>query len=372
MRIFFWSETFWPRIGGVENLAARLLPALRARGHEFMVVTWAHTEYPDKIQYQDIPVYRFPFFLRGPQGGVDPIMEHVRQVARLKQGFAPDLVHINSYGRSVLFHLMTANAHPAPILVTLHQALPDEPVGQDTVLGKLLAAADWVVAVSDSVLVHATQLTQKIIRCSSVIHNALEIPAGDAAPIAFDRPKLLCLGRLVAEKGFDVALSAFAAVLERFPGAHLLIVGDGPERKNLATRAVELRLSNAVEFVGVVPPEDVPRWISEATLVLIPSRLEGFGLVALEAALLGRPVVATRVGGIPEIVVHEHTGLLVEKDDTDGFAHAVRFLLENPQVASDMSRSAQLRARALFSWDAHVNAYHDLYQRLTKKHVTTA
>lgn len=367
MRILFWSETFWPRVGGVENLAARLLPALRARGHEFMVVTWAHTEYPDKIQYKEIPVYRFPFFSRGPQGGVYPIMEHIWQVARLKQSFAPDLVHINSYGRSILFHLMTANAHPAPVLLTLHQALPNEPVGRDTVLGRLLATADWVVAVSDSVLAHAAHLAQRIVPCSSVIHNALEIPAGNPAPISFDRPKLLCLGRLVAEKGFDVALSAFATVVARFPDARLVIVGDGPERKNLTTRAAELRLSNAVEFVGAIPPEEVPQWISEATLVLIPSQVEGFGLVALEAALLGRPVVATRVGGIPEVVAHAQTGLLVDKDDSNGLAHAVSFFFENPQAATEMGRNAQMRARALFSWDVHVNAYDELYHRLTEK-----
>jgi len=368
MRILFWSETFWPRIGGVENAAAKLLPALRSRGHEFMVITWAHTEHPDKIQYQDIPIYQFPFFSRGPQDGADPIMEHIGHVARLKQSFAPHLVHINSYGRSVLFHLMTANAHPAPMLVTLHQSLPDQPVGPDTVLVKLLAAADWVVAVSDAVLAHATQLAQGIIQRSSVIHNALEISAGGPVPISFDRPRLLCIGRLVAEKGFDLALSAFATVLERFPGAHLVIVGEGPERKNLAKRVAELRLSNAVEFVGAVPPEDVPRWISEATMLLIPSRVEGFGLVALEAALLGRAVVATCVGGLPEVVVHKQTGLLVEKDDTDGFVRAVRFLMDHPQTASEMGRNAQTRARALFNWDVHVKSYDDLYQRLYQEH----
>ena len=371
MRVLFWSETFWPRVGGVENLAARLLPALRARGHEFMVVTWEHTEYPDKIHYKEIPVYRFPFFSRGPQGGADRIVEHIRQMVRLKQSFAPDLIHVNSYGRSILFHLMTANAHSTPVLVTLHQALPNEPVERDTVLGKVLATADWVTAVSAAVLAHAIQLAPRIGPRSSVIHNALEIPAGDPPPASFARPRLLCLGRLVVEKGFDVALSAFTTVLERFPDARLVIVGEGPERKNLATRAAELRLGNTVEFVGAVPVEEVPHWISEAAVVLIPSRLEGFGLVALEAALLGRPVVATRVGGILEVVSHEQTGLLVEKDDSNGIANAVRSLLEDPPTAYEMGRNAQTRARELFSWDAHVNSYDELYRRLTNKRAAT-
>src|SRR5262245_19351945 len=106
MKVLFWSETFWPRIGGVENLAARLLPALKARSHEFRVVTWDETESPDHIVYEDIPVYRFRFF---SSRSLDQIMDYRREVANLKIRFAPDLIHINSYGQSVLFHLNTIN-----------------------------------------------------------------------------------------------------------------------------------------------------------------------------------------------------------------------------------------------------------------------
>src|SRR5438445_452456 len=161
MRILFWSETFWPRVGGVENLAATLLPALQARRHEFVVVTWENMEIPDVIHYQGIPVYRFPFF-SGPRDRLDPLIENRRQVAKLKQDFAPELVHINSYGQSVLFHVSTASAHPAPVLITLHQALAEGPVGRDSLLGHLLRTADWVNTCSNAVLAHARQLVPEI------------------------------------------------------------------------------------------------------------------------------------------------------------------------------------------------------------------
>src|SRR5437870_13694470 len=185
MRILFWSETFWPRIGGVENLAARLLPALQSRGHEFAVVTWDNVEDADQILYQDIPVYRFPFFSGGHQDGLRSMIETRRQVARLKQQFAPDLVHINSYGRSVLFHLNTTSAHPGPVLVTLHQALPDEPVANDSLLGHVLRTAGWVTACSSAVLTHARRLVPEVIPCSSVILNALEPPPFAPPPTPF-------------------------------------------------------------------------------------------------------------------------------------------------------------------------------------------
>ncbi|HEY3305034.1 MAG TPA: glycosyltransferase family 4 protein [Candidatus Binatia bacterium] len=128
--------------GSVENLAARLLPALRDRGHEFIVVTWGTPDLPSEELYGDIPVHRFPFFPGFQPGTINPLTEAAAKVRKLKQEFRPDLVHVNSYGCSVLFHLMTANAHPAPTLVTLHQALPNEPVGPETLLGKVLRYAD--------------------------------------------------------------------------------------------------------------------------------------------------------------------------------------------------------------------------------------
>jgi glycogen(starch) synthase len=367
MKVLFWSETFWPRVGGVENLAARLLPALRARGYEFAVVTWENTEFPDQIFYDGIPVYRFPFFSRSNQRSLDPIMEYRRQVSELKKRFAPELVHINSFGRSVLFHLSTANAHPTPVLITLHQALADEPFGQDSLLGHLLRTADWVNACSDAVLTRVRQLVPEIIPCSSVIHNALEAPSFDPQPLPFDPPRLLCVGRLVAEKGFDSALTAFATVLDRFPSARLVIAGDGPERQRLTKQMTDLGLINSVEFVGSVPPETVPHLMNKATLVLIPSRLEGFGLVALEAALMARPVVATHVGGLSEVVLHQKTGFLVEQEDEEGLANAILFLLSNPQTASAFGDAARQRAQEVFSFERYVNAHDDLYESLIRK-----
>jgi glycogen(starch) synthase len=364
MRILFWSETFWPRVGGVENLAARLLPSLQTRGHDFLVVTWENIKDPDEIRYQGIPVFRFPFFSGGRQGSLDPLLENRRQVAKLKQDFTPDLVHINSYGQSVLFHLNTSSAYPAPVLVTLHQSLPEEPVGHQSLLGSLLRTSDWITACSASVLAHTRQLLPEITPRSSVIYNSCTAPAFDPQPISFDPPRLLCLGRLVTGKGFDLALAALPTVLHRFPSARLVIAGDGPERESLKKQSIALGLVDSVEFAGSVPPESVAHLIDEATVVLIPSRLEGFGLVALEAALMARPVVAARVGGLPEVILHEQTGLLVERNDGSGLAQPVTRLLEQPDLAIRLGQAARYRAQREFTWERHVNAYDTLYRAL--------
>ncbi len=366
MRILFWSETFWPRVGGVENLAARLLPALRARGYEFAVVTWENIESPDEIRYEGIPVYRFPFFLHSREGSLEPLIENRRRVVQLKKEFAPELVHINSYGGSVLFHMNTTLAHPAPMLVSLHQSLPEGPVGSETLLGRILRDADWITACSAFVLSNVRHLVPEVTQRSSLIYNAREQSSCDLTPVSVDRPKtILCLGRLVHEKGFDVALAAFARIRDRFPDLRLIIAGDGPERARLQEQAVELSIADRVRFPGWVAPEAVPELMNIAAMVVIPSRWqEPFGLIALEAAFLARPIIATRVGGLPEIIAHEKSGLLVEPESSGALADAMAYLLTHPEAGERIGEAARSRARELFAWEDYVDSHDVLYRKL--------
>jgi glycogen(starch) synthase len=105
--------------------------------------------------------------------------------------------------------------------------------------------------------------------------------------------------------------------------------------------------------------------MKSATIVVMPSRWEeAFGLVALEAALMGRPVVATRVGGLPEVVVDRETGLIVQKDDSEALADAIASLLDQPQQAMAMGNAGRLRAQQIFSLQRYVDAYDALYRTL--------
>jgi glycogen(starch) synthase len=126
-------------------------------------------------------------------------------------------------------------------------------------------------------------------------------------------------------------------------------------------------LTRAVDFVGWVAPAQVPTLLNSATAVVISSRQEALPLVALEAALMARPVVATRVGGLPEVVVHQKTGLLVEKDSREGLAAAISFLLDHPAVAAQMGQAARSRAREVFSLERCVAAYDALYRTLARE-----
>jgi glycogen synthase len=366
MRVLFWSGTFWPKIGGVEVLTSKLLPALKDRGFEITVVTpTSDPRFPMEEEYQGIQLYRLPFLLGR---NLDQLVKLRQQVIKIKRAVAPQLIHINAVGVSDFFHLTTTSAHPAPLLVTLHdEKLHDDfidlGVGADHLLGRTLRSADWVCCVSESLLAEVLRLVPELGSRSSVVHNGLDIPELAPEPPP-EEPSCLCLGRLVKRKGFDVALAAFAIVARRFLRARLVIAGDGPERAALERQAAALYIKDRIEFVGWLEPSMVSELLNTATIVVMPSRREPFGLVALEAALMARPIVATRVGGIAEIVEHGKTGLLVENEHASGFAEAISRLLEHPEIAVDMGRAARQRAINKFGWKRCVDGYEALYRKL--------
>src|SRR5262245_56832894 len=141
-RILFWSERFWPTIGGVGISASKLLPALQARGYEFVVVTSKdYFDLPEERCFQGIPVYRFPFWSSPAKADVSQIVGLRRRIAHLKQTFLPNLVHIGFLGASVAFHLHTADVHSSLLLVSTDSSFPAQELGRDSLTGRTLRLA---------------------------------------------------------------------------------------------------------------------------------------------------------------------------------------------------------------------------------------
>lgn len=367
MRLLVWQEQFWPQVGGIEVLARKLFSSLRERGYEICVVTRQdRLDVPNQGQYQGVAIYRYPIWAAVTRSDINQIVEIRRRIKELKRAFQPDLIHTNGLGPSVLFQLDTVDAHATPSLVTLHTTLKSvipTRARQDALYKRTLLAASWVTCVSAAVLDEARQLVPEITPRSSVTYNGLGCSAPQPEPLSFDPPRLLCLGRLIRDKGFDVALKAFASLAGRMPGLRLVIAGDGAVRSSLEALAVELGIRDCVEFLGWVSPDRVPALVNSATLVVMPSRREGLPGVALEAALMARPVVATAVGGTPEIVLHQKTGLLVAQDDEEALAEAILYLLTHRAVATAFGHAARRRAQEVFSFERYVDAYDALYRK---------
>ena len=363
MRILFWQEGFWPNGGGTTVMGQHLLCSLRDRGHDIAVVTRRDSsELPERHDWRGIPVHRFPFWRVIHEGKPAEVGALCQRISTLARSFAPDVVHLNGFGPSALFRILTARATPAPTVVALHSAntlsaLPTSLARQ------LLESADWVVACAAALLTEARRNVPAIASFSSVLHNGVTTPVRPAVPPP-PAPRLLCIGWLVPHKGFDLAIRALAALQGRFPGLTLRIAGKGSERSDLERLALRAGVSDRVEFLGAVPHEDVPRLLDEASALVIPSRREAFPLVALEAGAAARPVVAARVGGLEELVADGETGFLVAPESAESLAGAISILLSDPPRAAAMGAAARALVLRRFSLDAHVDAYEKLYDRL--------
>ena len=370
MRLLYSSPFYWPSIGGMEVISAKLVGALRARGHEVRVVTsHGQFELPDEEERDGVRIHRFPFHRALETSDPVLLLRTQRRLAQLKREFRPDVVHVNLTDASVIFHLLTAAAYPSKVVVALHMMAPEQLCGPETVFGRVLRAADWVTAVSEAPLAAMRRVMPEIAPISSVILNGIEAPRLRPRPLPTEPPMLLCVGRMSAEKGFDTAIAGFASIAGRWPTMRLVIAGDGAERLALEQQAQLLGVAGRVDFLGWVAPDGVPALINDATIVLMPSRSEGLPLVAIEAALMARPLVATRVGGLPEVVLDGETGVLVECDNSEALGGAVASLLEHPQRAAQMGHAARARALNVFSGERCVAQYDLLYQHLTREPV---
>ena len=367
MRILCWCDAFWPRVGGVEVLAARVVLGLRARGHQVLVVSDRQVVLEAESSFQGIPVRRFPFLETAHFRDADRWVALRQEVAALKRRFQPDVTWIYHPNIDAAFHLATLAACGSPTLVTAHGAYADGLTAEEHTIGRVLRTADWVTACTAAALDDTRTRVPEIVGRSSVVWTGLEMPPQAPRPLPAGPPRLLCAGRMrtVREKGFDVAIHALPAVLDRFPGARLAIAGDGPARPEIEAIARDAGVRDHVDFLGWVRPDDLPDVMSDATLVLVPSRVAaGFGLAALQAAQMARVVVAANVGGLREVVADGETGVLCEPGSAEALAAATLDLLADRDGLARMGVRARQRAALGFSLERHVDQYDELLRRL--------
>ncbi len=303
MRVLYFVERFWPFIGGVEVMTARVLPPLARRGIEITIVTSQDDlELPERDRIDGVEVRRLPFGDAVRTSNLDAVIEMRQRIGALpRREVQPDLVHMVFTGPGIYFPVTTAHISPAPTLLSFHGSWPLADLERHSLLRQAIGISAWLTACSDSALADLRALGQGIENRSSTILNGLD-PSFEPSELRFDPPVLFCAARLVPEKGLDIAIAALALVREQFPTARLRLAGEGPLRPELERQAAVLGVADSTEFLGARSPDEIATLVDSATVVLVPSRLEGFGLIALEGMLGLRPVVAARTGGLPEVL----------------------------------------------------------------------
>ena len=305
-----------------------------------------------------IPAHVVPLpGVRRPWGGV---IRGVAALHRLARGCGARLLHANGTramvyagpagrlsGRPVIWHVRVADPEPA--------------------LDRILTAlARAVVVNSDAVARRFPWARPGKVRR---IHNGVDLsrfsprqpPAAlrGALGIPEDVPVAASVGRFVAYKGYDHLLDTARLVRDARPDVHWILVGDGELRDALEARRRDLALADRVRFTGW--REDVPDLLALCAVFVLPSLGEHFGRVLVEAMAMGRPVVATDAGGVPEIVLPGETGLLVPPAQPKALAEAVLALLDDPARAAALGAAGRRRAETEFSLARHAAAVEALY-----------
>jgi glycosyltransferase involved in cell wall biosynthesis len=312
-------------IGGSERHLLTLLPALAERGVDVRLLGLDDpSRAPDPFyDALTVPYERLP----APRDLDAGLALRVRRAVRSADVVHTHLVHADVYGALGSRRLVSTKHNDDPFRA-----------GSFRYVERLLAwRAAQVIAITDALARFQIERVGLPAGKVEVIHYGLDdLPAAWGTnppdPVLTDARVLLCVCRLEPQKGVDVAIEA----LEHIPDAHLVVLGEGPQRAELERLA-----GPRAHLLGRVP--DVAAWLRRAELLVHPVRWEGFGLALLEAMLASLPVVGTRVSSIPEIVVDGETGLLVPPDDPVALAAAVNRVLVQP------GEYGQARARAEFS-----------------------
>ena len=364
--VLWWLNEFPPDPGGIATIAGLLRPALDERFDMVMLVTQGG---PSDEMVGRTRLIRRRIWEDFRSEDLRRQTSWVPFVRELKAELAPDVYHVHLADPIPILHLLTLQVAPAPTVLTVHvdtlASLLDAHGGG--LFGRLLDLSTVTIAVAtataESLVRHRPERADRIV----VIPNGVPIGAEPTPPTA--EPRLLAMGRLVEQKGFDRLLRALPTVVEAVPEVRLTIAGDGVARPALAALASELGIADHVHFPGHVSREQVGRLLAEARVVALPSRFEGMPLVALEAGERGRCVVGTDVGGVNEVIVDGVTGLLVEESTLDSdprplAAALIRSLVE-PGLAERLGAAARRRVVERFSVDACADAHALVYRQVS-------
>jgi glycosyltransferase involved in cell wall biosynthesis len=356
--------------GGAETMMVRLAASLDSNVFETRAVSLFRAIGSDLERTLDAAGVRVDYLNK--RRGIDPVL--FLRLRRILRDFAPDVVHTHL---TALAHALPALAwrRPAAVFHTVHNVADKEvsPACQ-RIHGAAFTFGVRPVAIADAV--------EESVRRIYGIDDALLIPNGvpvdrfqrSATRASAWRSKhgfaeeallFVAAGRLTAQKNHQLLISAFKRAFAAAAGCHLIIVGDGELQAALSEAVVSNGLTGRVHLLG--KRDDMPDVFGAADVFVLPSDWEGHPLTAMEAMAAGLPVIATRVGGVPEIVRDGVTGVLFDAGDALALTNALRSLADEPATRSAMSRAAVADSKR-FDVRAMARAYQDAYLHAVTAH----
>ncbi|MDI6787412.1 MAG: glycosyltransferase family 4 protein [Planctomycetota bacterium] len=329
-----------------------------------------YTEAPSHDVIEGIEVF-YPWVLGLPRFDMTAwqsilfFVSYLISLRRIRRDFDFDLIHGCSVDLSGFAAVLLGMIFHRPVIVT-GEGSDIHTFSSYPLLGRLirytLRHCDRIIAVSAGLkdaMVKLGVSHQKIV----VVHNGVDsdkfkpmdqISIRQKLNLPRDKKIILFVGALRTIKGLIYLVQAIKEMSRKRSDFLLVLVGSGPLQEELEAQVLKAGVEEYVRFVGLRPYDEIPKWMNACDVFCLPSLQEGFGVVLIEAGACGRPVVATRVGGIPEIVIDGETGLLVEPRSSEQLAEALERLISNQELCYQMGQNG--RQRVLKNFDCHDKA----------------
>jgi len=373
------TPTYAPVVGGLEVMVEELAKGLLNRGHEVTVVTGrSHKSLSTKDAIDGVPVYRYRLdlgwqSLRAVGGSIRNVFRGLLPLVTLCRRIRPDVINLHFVGGGhAIFAVVATRLLRIPLVSSIHGADVEwtERTPADYHLSAplairysaaLTANSDYMAAIAGRV--GKTQTSFVVIR--NGVH--VESMSGSEFISARNSDFAFAAGRFVFKKGFDILVEATAHVAAKVPSFNLKIAGDGPEFDRCVQLADDLGLSAKIQFLGLLPHEQVQRLMKECKFFVLPSRQEPLGLVNYEAMASGKAVVATRVGGVPEIIRDGYNGILVEPENAAALATGIMKLWNSPHLSDQMGSRGRAQVEKQYTWEQCVDKFEEVYRSVVKQ-----
>jgi glycosyltransferase involved in cell wall biosynthesis len=373
VRVLLHCVYYPPEVGGLESHVAALAEGLAARGHEVRVVT--SRSLPDaspREMRNGVDVTRSWFPSRSPVGW---ILHALGSLPATREGARwADIVHAQAFASILPCRLATvgggqgrADGAGKPLVATFHTShflVRAQIPRWKPVLRRLVEWPDHALAASGEIAAVAEALAPgtRVEAVTNGVETDRFRPVAPTLPAEPGMRHVVVPRRLFPKNGVEFAVRALPLVVKALPGTRFLFVGDGPERPRLEALAAELGVAEQARFLGARPHEAMPGILSSAELAVFPSLMEATSVAALECMACELPVVASNVGGLPEIVDAE-VGALVPPADPAALAAAIVETLGRPDRSE---AGARARRRVVDHWsnDRLVERHLEIYRAL--------
>lgn len=374
MKVALFASRFYPHVGGVEELVRQLAHQERLRHEMPLIVTnrWPKT-LPEAEEFEGMPLRRYNF--RVPErtwkqmGGAILFGPSTLQAlcSAIKEHGA-DLLHVQCVSSNAYYALQAKKKLNLPLVISLQGELTMD-AGQvyqrsefaRSLMRRALTEADAITGCSAQTVKDAEEFYGKPFgdRARVIMNGVTLADFTQGTTYRHPRPYILGIGRLVPQKGFDVLIRAFAK--SGITSHDLLLVGEGEEEEKLKGLVAELGLTGRVIMPGRADRAGAVAYFNGCSFFVLPSRMEPMGIVLFEAMAAGKAIIASNVGGVPENVRHEQTGLLVPGDDAEALSLALSRLEANPTLREQLATAGN-RYVQNYDWAKIADQYAEVYR----------